>query len=83
MAAQLVHTGLKGDSGAGGVLFKDHGQSLALEIVVGQSMLLIVFHLIAGVQDVGNVLPGQVQQLEQILFHLKNLQHSNQRAARV
>ena len=35
VAPQLEHPGLKGHPGAGGVLFKDHGQGLALQIVGG------------------------------------------------
>ena len=58
---------------AGGVFFKDHGQSLALEIVVGQAVLLVVLHLVSHVEDLGDLLPGQIQQLEQVLLHVFHL----------
>ena len=63
VAAQLEHARLKGDAGAGGVLLKDHGQGLAMEIVVDDAVLLVIFQLVRRVQDVQNVLLGQVQQL--------------------
>ena len=64
MSAQLVHSSLKGDPGPGGVLLKNHGQSLAPEIVVDQTVLLAVFQLVSGVEDLDDVLLGQIQQLE-------------------
>ena len=60
---QLVHTHLEGHPGAGGVLLKDHGQGLAPQLVVGQAVLLAVLHLVRRVQDLVDVLGGQVQQL--------------------
>ena len=64
VSAQLVHSSLKGDPGPGGVLLKNHGQSLAPEIVVDQTVLLAVFQLVSGVEDLDDVLLGQIQQLE-------------------
>jgi hypothetical protein len=69
VAAQLVHTGLKGDTGTGGVLLKNHGQGLALELIVSNAMLLAKFQLVGGVQDLQDLLAGQVQQLQQVFFH--------------
>ena len=61
MAPQLVHANLKRHSGAGGVFLEDHGQGFAFEIVVGNAMLLAVLHLVRRIQNLGNVLPGQIQ----------------------
>ena len=72
VAAHLVGSHLEGHPGPGGVFLKDHGQGLALQAVVGQAVLLVVLHLIGHVQDLGDFLPGQVQQLEQVFFHLRS-----------
>ena len=63
MAPQLVHPRLEGDTGAGGVLLKDHGQGLALEVVLVDVVLGLIFQLVRRVQDGDDILPGQVQQL--------------------
>ena len=73
VAAQLEHTRLKGHPGAGGVLLKNHSQGLALQIVVGQAVLLIIFHLVSGIQNLHNISSGQVQQLQQVFFHFIHL----------
>ena len=73
VAAELVHPHLEGHPGPGGVFFKDHGQSLALEIVVGQAVLLVVLHLVGHVEDVVDVLAGKVQQLQQIIHRRSSL----------
>ena len=67
---QLVHAHLEGHPGPGGVLLKDHGQGFSLEIVVDEAVLLVVLHLVGHVEDFGDVLPGQIQQLEQVFLHL-------------
>ena len=70
VSPQLIHAGLEGDPGAGGILLKDHSQRLALEIVVGKAMLLVVLHLVAHIENPGDILPGEVQQLQKVFLHL-------------
>ena len=63
MAAELVHAGLKRDAGAGGRLLKDHGKRLAVQVPVADAVFLFIFELVAEVQDLHNVLLGQIQHL--------------------
>ena len=49
LPAQLVHADLKGNPGTGGGFLKDHAQSLALQMVVGDAVLLLVFQLVGQV----------------------------------
>ena len=72
VTAHLIGPHLKGHTGPGGIFLKNHGQGLAFQAVVGQAVLLVVLHLVGHVQDLGNVLPGQVQQLEQVFLHLQS-----------
>ena len=72
VAAQLVHPGLKGDAGAGGIFLEDHGQSLALQLIVGDAVFLAEFQLVRGIQDLQNILFRQVKQLQQVFFHLRS-----------
>ena len=73
MAPQLEHPRLEGDTGPGGVLLEDHGQGLALEVVLVDVVLGLIFQLVRRVQDGHDVLLGQVQQLEQVFFHGEDL----------
>ena len=63
VSPQLVHARLEGDAGAGGVLLKDHGQGLALEVVLVDVVLGLILQLVRCVQNGDDILPGQVQQL--------------------
>ena len=51
----MVHANLKGHTGPGGVLLKDHGQCLALEVIVDESMLLANRILVFG-QSPSNII---------------------------
>ena len=60
VAAQLVDAHLKADAGAGGGFLENHAQALALEVGVGDAVLCLVFQLVGQVQDVQNLLAGEV-----------------------
>ena len=64
VAPQLEHPHLEGHPGPGGVLLKDHRQGLALQDLVVDAVLLVVFQLVRQVQDLTDLLPAQVQQLQ-------------------
>ena len=69
LAPKLVDARLKGDAGAGGILLKDHGQGLARQDLVLDAVLEVVFELVRQVQDLADIVPAQVQQLQQVVFH--------------
>ena len=73
MAAQLVHAGLEGDAGPGGIFLKDHGQGLPFQNIVWQAVGLVILHLVGHIQNVADILAGEIQQLEQVLFHVIHL----------
>ena len=60
VAPQLVDAHLKADAGAGGGFLENHAQALALEVGVGNAVLCLVFQLVGQVQDVQDLLAGEV-----------------------
>ena len=54
-AAQLIHAGFEGNSGTGGGLLENHTQGLALQVVMLDAVLLLIFELIGQVQDLGDL----------------------------
>ena len=73
VAAQLIDTSLEGDTGTGGILFKDHGQGLARQERMGDALLFHIFQLVSHVQDLNDLFGGQVQQFQQVFLHGKFL----------
>ena len=63
MAPQLEHSGLKGGTGAGGVFCKDHCQRFPGQTAVRNSVAYIVFQLIRQIEDLKDILGGEIQQL--------------------
>ena len=69
VAAQLIDTSLEGDTGAGGVLFKNHGQGLTRQERMGDALLFHIFQLVGHIQDLDDLFGGQVQQFQQVFLH--------------
>ena len=65
--AQIVPRHLKGAAGTGAGLFKDQGDVLALIQGVGNTGLFLGLQLRRQLQQIGDLLGGEVQQLEKIL----------------
>ena len=64
LTAQLVHTGFEGNAGTGGGLLEDHAEALALQMAMGNIMLLFIFELICQIEQADDLLGGAVEQLE-------------------
>ena len=70
VASQLEHPYLEGYPGAGRVFGEDHGQGLALQDLMGDTVLLVVLELVRQIQDLIDLLPTEIQQFQQVLvFH--------------
>ena len=64
MTAQLVHTGLKGNTGTGRCLLEDHAQRLALQMGMGNAVLQLIFQLIGKVQDLDDLFGAEIQHFQ-------------------
>ena len=64
MTAQLVHTGLKGNTGTGRSLLEDHAQRLALQMGMGNAVLQLIFQLIGKVQDLDDLFGAEIQHFQ-------------------
>ena len=62
-SAQLVHTGLKRNTGAGGQLLEDQSKALALQMAVRNVVFVLILQLVCHVEQVDNLLARTVQQL--------------------
>ena len=74
-AAQLVDAGLEGNTGAGGGLLEDHAQGLALQGLVVDAVLQLIFQLVGHVQQLHDLFGGTVKQLQKMV-HRKTLRCS-------
>ena len=64
LTAELIHTGFEGNAGTGGGLLEDHAEALALQMAMGNIMLLFIFELIRQIEQADDLLSGAVEQLE-------------------
>ena len=58
LTAELIHAGFEGDAGAGGGLLEDHAEALALQMAVGDIMLLFIFELVGQIEQADDLLGG-------------------------
>ena len=63
LAAELVHTGLKGNACSCGGLLEDHTEGLTLENIVWNAVFLLVLELVGKVQNVGDLFCAEIKQL--------------------
>ena len=64
LTAELIHAGFEGNAGTGGGLLEDHAEALALQMAMGNIMLLFIFELICQIEQADDLLGGAVEQLE-------------------
>ena len=64
LTAELIHTGFEGNAGTGGGLLEDHAEALALQMAMGNIMLLFIFELICQIEQADDLLGGAVKQLQ-------------------
>ena len=64
VAAQLVHTGFKGNTGAGGCLLEDHAQRLAFQMGMRDAVLQLVLQLVGEIQNSDDLLGAQVEHFQ-------------------
>mgnify|MGYP000438452824 CR=1 FL=1 len=64
VAAQLIHAGLKGDTGTGGGLLEDHAKALAFQMTMGNVVLFLILELIRQIEQTDDLFRRAVQQLE-------------------
>ena len=60
-AAELIHTDLKGNTGAGGGLFKNHAEGFARQAAMFNVVLLLILELVCQIQNLIDILAGQIQ----------------------
>ena len=72
VAAQLVHTGFKGNAGAGGGFLEDHAQGHALQRHILDAVFGLILELIRQVEEICDLFLAEIQKLEQMV-HGSNL----------
>ena len=64
VAAQLVHTGFKGNTGTGGRLLENHAQGLALQMRMGNAVLQLIFQLVGQIQNFNDFFCAQIEHFQ-------------------